>query len=309
MLTFGIDSSNYRSSAAAINEKGKFVSSRKLLPVDLGQCGLRQSDAVFLHTKQLPDIVGEVLSNINTADILAVGVSDRPRRVERSYMPCFLVGMGLAKSVSAALDKPLFYFSHQEGHIAAALLSSNRLDLFDKKFIAFHISGGTTEAVLVKPGKIGFETEIIAKTLDISVGQVIDRVGVMLGLEFPAGEQLERLAENGSSLKKITPALKGYNPALSGVQNFSKDLLEKGADSEDIAFTALEYVSLTLTEMVKKIKKEYADLPLVFSGGVMANKKLKNDILKVTDADFASPELSGDNAVGTAYLSLRQLEK
>lgn len=308
MLSFGIDSSNYRSSAAVCFNDGYYISNRKLLPVPLGERGLRQSDAVFAHTKQLPDIIKQTLAEINTGDITCVGVSDRPRRLENSYMPCFLVGMGLAETLAAALRVPVYRFSHQEGHIASALLSSNCLQLIDKPFIAFHVSGGTTEALLVEKSELGFKTKIIAKTLDLNIGQIIDRVGVMLGLSFPSGEELESLALKGVVTKKIKPTIKGFDCALSGIENQCANMIKDGENKENIAAFTLNYVAEVLAVMSAKLREEYGNLPFVYSGGVMADSIIKNRL--ASDASyFASPELSGDNAVGIALLARLALEK
>lgn len=303
MLSLGIDSSNYRSSAAVIDKDNNYISERKLLYVALGERGLRQSDAVFAHTKQLPGIISSVLDNTDCTDINCIGVSDRPRRLNDSYMPCFLTGVGYAEVLSSALGVPLYRFSHQEGHIAAALLSAGRLDLIDKSFIAFHISGGTTEALLVSPAEVGFKTEIVARTLDLNIGQVIDRAGVMLGLTFPCGEELEKLALKGVSPRKARPCLKGCDCALSGVENICKTMLLEGESPENIAAFTLEFAAETLCGMTLRLKEKYKDLPFVYSGGVMADKIIKDRLCHVTEADFASLELSGDNAVGIALLA------
>lgn len=308
MLAFGIDSSNYRSSAAICFNDGTYISNRRLLPVPLGERGLRQSDAVFAHTKQLPEIVTQTLADINTSDIACVGVSDRPRRLENSYMPCFLVGIGLAETLAAALRVPIYRFSHQEGHIASALLSADCLQLIDKPFIAFHVSGGTTEALLVEKDDLGFKTKIIAKTLDLNIGQIIDRVGVMLGLSFPSGEELESLALKGVVTKKIKPTIKGFDCALSGIENQCAKMIKDGETKENIAAFTLNYVAEVLAVMSAKLREEYGNLPFVYSGGVMADSIIKNRLVSNTSF-FASPELSGDNAVGIALLARLALEK
>lgn len=309
MAAIGIDSSNYRSSAAYLDNEFHYVSNRKLLPVSSGERGLRQSDAVFAHTKQLPIIVKELIASVDVNKVKCVGVSSRPRRLEESYMPCFLTGVGLAEVLAATLNVPIFKFSHQEGHIAAALLSADRLDLLNKKFIAFHVSGGTTEVLLVSPAEIGFKVEIIAKTLDLHLGQVIDRVGVKLGLDFPCGEELEKLALKGKSPKKPKPCIKGLDCALSGIENIAEKMISSGESKENVASFAIEFASKTLCEMTIKIKEKFPDLPIVYSGGVMANNFIKSELKKITNANFASIELSGDNAVGIALLAKLCLEK
>lgn len=308
MLSFGIDSSNYRSSAAVVFDDFSFESQRKLLFVEKGKCGLRQSDTVFLHTKQLPEVVKNLLEKLDTRNIGCIGVSSSPRRQDGSYMPCFLSGIALAETMGASLGVPVFKFSHQEGHIAAALLSAGRCDLFDKQFLALHLSGGTTEAVLVTPAQNGFECEIVGKTLDLNAGQIIDRVGVMLGLDFPSGIYLEKLAEKGRPVKSIKPCIKGFDCALSGVQNICQRLFDNNESPENIAATAMEYVISTVCQMVLAVADKYKNLPFVFSGGVMANKALRSRLKNTVEANFASTELSGDNAVGIALLAKRSLE-
>ena len=309
MLFLGIDSSNYRSSAAVLCDDLKYKSNRKLLNVAQGERGLRQSDAVFLHTKQLPYLIKDLLDDTDVSKISCIGVSNCPRRQEGSYMPCFLTGLSYAEILSSALKVPLFKFSHQEGHIAAALLSSGRLDLLDKEFISFYVSGGTTEALLVSPSDVGFKVRIIAKTLDLHLGQVIDRVGVKLGLAFPCGEELEKLALTGKVTQKVVPCIKGFDCALSGVENICQKMIENGENRENIAAYTIAFAAETLCKMTMNIKQKYTDLPIVYSGGVMANNIIKKQLREITDADFASIELSGDNAVGIALMAKLSLEK
>ena len=183
MLTLGIDTSNYTTSSALFDEeKREIIQQKKLLPVKEGELGLRQSDAVFAHVKQLGDIVEKLFSG-KKYNITAVGVSTRPRDIEGSYMPCFLVGDMVSKTVSSVLGVPRYEFSHQQGHIAAALYSAGRLDLLGEKFIAFHLSGGTTEILLADHG----ELTLLGGSLDLHAGQLVDRTGVYMHLPFPAG--------------------------------------------------------------------------------------------------------------------------
>ena len=143
MSVIGIDTSNYTTSIAFFDGEGGENCSR-LLPVRQGELGLRQSDAVFAHIKSLPELSGRLFSHIQKDAITAVGVSTRPRAVEGSYMPCFMVGYSHAKLLSDALGVPLAEVSHQQGHVAASLWSAGRLDLLEKTHLAWHLSGGTT---------------------------------------------------------------------------------------------------------------------------------------------------------------------
>ncbi len=292
----GIDTSNYTTSVALSLDNHEIVQEKMLLPVASGSLGLRQSDAVFHHTKQLP----QVFQKLPKTDITCIGVSEKPRNITSSYMPCFLTGVGTAEILANALSVPLHKFSHQQGHIAAALYSVNRLDLLDKSFLAYHLSGGTSEVLLVKNGVLN-EIEIIGETLDLNAGQVIDRVGKMLDLPFPSGRYIDELALK-SSVKKfsIKPSIKGCNFALSGVENKCKNMLDK--DKEEVAAYCLEYIIQTIDKVTENILLEYKDMPIVFSGGVSCNTMLKERMQKY-NALFAEPVFSADNAAGVAVLA------
>ena len=233
-------------------------------------------------------------------EIAAVGVSDAPMRAEGSYMPCFLTGVCAAESVSAATGKPLFRFSHQQGHIMAALYSSGRRELYGKDFFAFHVSGGTTQALLVR-GEL--ETELIASSLDLKAGQAVDRVGVMLGYPFPAGKYVDELARKSDKKYKVNIKLKDGNCCLSGVENKCRAMLEKGEKPEDICRYCLDYIMTALYKTALFAKEKFGGLPMIFSGGVMSNSIIRKEFEEKLGAGFAEPEFSADNAAGIALLA------
>lgn len=303
-ICLGIDTSNYTTSAALyLSDNNKIIHLKKPLPVKTGERGIRQSDAVFHHVVQLPDLI-ENLFNENAVEIDAVGASDKPRNVEGSYMPCFLTGIGTAKSIAKTNNIPLYNFSHQEGHIAAALYSSDKLYLIGKTFLAFHVSGGTTEALLVEPDEKNiFKIKLLASSLDLKAGQAIDRVGVMLGLDFPAGAELEKLANKSKMIYKIKPVIKGIDCSLSGIENKCIKMKEDGEKEEDIALFCIEYIGCTIEKITEELIVEYKDLPIIYSGGVMSDTIIKNRLLNKFDAFFATPEFSSDNAAGIAILT------
>ncbi len=303
----GIDTSNYTTSTAIYNSQtDEIIQCKKLLPVKTGELGLRQSDAVFHHTQQLNVLFSELLKKFN-GNITAIGVSSKPRPCEGSYMPCFTVGLNSAKILSDALNVPLYTYSHQEGHISAALYSSNKKELFNKKFLAFHISGGTTEALIVNPNNdFGFDLNIVAKTLDLNAGQAIDRVGLMLACSFPCGKELEQLALNCNEDIKVNPALKEYDCCLSGLENLCAKALKDGKSKEYVAKFCLTYIEKTIFLMTKRLKQKYGDIPVVYAGGVMSNSIIQKNISRLIDCSFAKPEYSCDNSAGIAYLAFRK---
>lgn len=306
VTTLGIDTSNYTTSAAAyMPSTGEGRQSRKLLPVKEGQLGLRQSDAVFHHMQQFPDVFSAIPSSWREIEqVSAIGVSIRPRDVEGSYMPCFLAGHGFAKVLGEAYQKPVYCFSHQAGHLMAALYSSRQMGLYGRTFLAFHLSGGTTEALLVHPSSSNpFVTSRVACSLDLKAGQVIDRVGVMLGCSFPAGKELAALAEQSDRVFSIRPSMKGCDCSFSGLENQAQALWKSGCSKEDVAKFILDSIEKALSIMTERLLQEYGSLPLVYAGGVMSNRQIRERMLERFPCFFAQPELSSDNAMGIAVLA------
>jgi len=307
LLTLGIDTSNYTTSAAVFNsDTGEIYQSKKLLPVAAGSVGIRQSDAVFHHTRQLPEIIENLFNNSKFENnINRIGASNRPRNIEGSYMPCFTVGDGTAKSISSVTGIPLFNFSHQQGHIAAAAYGSGNLELLNSTFIAFHISGGTTEAVMVTPDLENIiNCEYLAGSSDLKAGQAIDRIGVMLSLKFPAGPALEELANKCTDKIKVKPVIKGLDCSISGIENKCKKMFNDGIDNSYIARYCLEFIGESIIGITDKLIEKYGKLPLLYAGGVMSDKIIRDKITdKYKDAIFSPPQFSCDNAAGIAILT------
>ena len=302
-LFLGIDTSNYTTSAAIYDSENNTIrQDKKLLPVKNGEKGLRQSDAVFHHTVQLPDRI-EALGL--PEGITGIGVSTRPRSVDGSYMPCFLVGEGTARMLGAALHVPVYRTSHQIGHILAALFSAGKLDLLRKPFIAFHVSGGTTDCVLCEPDAENgdfIRVKPVSGSLDLKAGQAIDRVGVMMGLPFPCGIALEQLAVKSNEKFRYKPTMRGLDCCLSGLENQCRKLLDDGKSHEDVACFCLTAVGEVLHEMTKRVLEQYGDLPVLYAGGVMSDLFIRNR-LEGAQRYFAAPEFSCDNAAGTAIFA------
>lgn len=295
----GIDTSNYTTSAALVDVKsGELVRSvKKLLPVKAGELGLRQSDAVFHHTVQLPEILTELFDK--ACDIKAVGVSTKPTDEEGSYMPCFLAGYCSAKSICEATGVPLFETTHQVGHILSALGSDGKMSLTDGDFLVFHISGGTTQLLHCKCSERRIQTSVVAQSLDLKAGQGIDRIGRMLGLKFPAGPELDALARNSKRNFGKNPALKGGNCCLSGMENISQKMLADGYDKCDIAKFAIDYIGNAIEKMLAAAVEEFGQIPVVYTGGVMSNSILRRRFAQ-SGACFARDGFSSDNAYGVA---------
>lgn len=307
MITLGIDTSNYTTSVAVYNgETGDNLS--RLLPVLPGSLGLRQSEALFQHVKSLPDLTDRLFSGLNPSSVCAVGVSTRPRAIEGSYMPCFLAGVMLARSIASLLHVPLYELSHQQGHLAACLYGAHALELMDRPFLAWHLSGGTTELLSVCPAGRNLHAERIGGTSDISAGQLIDRTGHLLELPFPAGKALDTLSDSSASCDFFRVKRKDLEFSLSGVENQVQAYWLRTQSPQDTAAFALRSVARIVCSVTLEALRKTPGVPVVFSGGVAANRLLRSEAAAFAPI-FAPPQFSTDNAMGAAVLAWRLQEE
>lgn len=307
-LCIGFDTSNYTTSAALF-DGSQALNRGRLLTVPEGSLGLRQSEAVFQHVKRLHLMTEGLFAEWNAAEkpeIRAVGASTRPREVDGSYMPCFLVGEGQGRSLASALNVPFYPCSHQQGHIAAAAWSSGHPDLLDRPHLAWHLSGGTTELLYVEPAGHLVTAKLIGGTSDISAGQLVDRVGVFLGMDFPAGKMMDQLSLQSDKRDRFPVKLQGSVFSLSGMENKIKGMIETGCAPADAARFTFETLAAVLGKATQTALKEYGDLPILCSGGVASNSILRQRLSEF-GAVFAPAQYSTDNALGVAILANRAL--
>lgn len=309
----GIDTSNYKTSVAVIGSDGRILCDlRKLLKVKQGERGLRQSDALFQHIENLPGLLEEALGEGRAERVAAVAYSQRPRPVEGSYMPVFKAGISFGRALAAGSQVPCFAFSHQEGHIEAIRAGSDFPA--DRPFLCYHLSGGTCELLLVDQDEI----QIIGGSKDLSFGQVIDRAGVKLGMAFPAGEAMDRIAVKTQAssrvLKKIPYDGLFFN--LSGIETQwarnAEKRMEANEETDTLIRELFDKILKTLTDITKQAAKETSINRIMFTGGVSSSRYISTG-LKANLADsplfieFGDQSLSQDNAVGIALLGGKKL--
>ncbi len=297
MISLGFDTSNYTTSAAW-TDGVRGENRGRLLDVRPGELGLRQSEALFQHVRYLPEVVDALMASCSGDQIAAVGASTRPRAVEGSYMPCFLAGESQARTLAQICGVPFYGFSHQQGHLAAVLWSSGRTDLMERRMLAWHLSGGTTELLYVEPG---LQAEKIGGTEDLSAGQLIDRTGQLLGISFPAGRELDALAGD-TEARPFPVKLRGMSFSLSGMQNKTQKMLESGTEPREIAAFVLECVADAVRRTTETALRQYGDIPVIFTGGVASNTRLRQRMAPLGGI-FGTPQCSTDNAMGIAVLT------
>ncbi len=315
-LFLGIDTSNYKTSAAVTDTDGHVIYQRsEYLEVPRGNRGLRQSECFFRHSNRLPDYIAGISRSVKMSDVRAVGVSSRPRRVEGSYMPCFLAGVNAAVEIASVLGIPVYEFSHQEGHAAAILDDAAG----PERTILMHLSGGTTEILLCSPDSQGYDLEITGGTRDISIGQLIDRAGVAMGYDFPSGMYLDELALNYTPSGKTGPGLPRIRIAdgyfnLSGTETQVMRWIESADPSEYpyIAYSIFTRIAELLVNSARASAEAAGVSRVYMAGGVSASRFIRKHIYSSHAASdsfpeilFGDPALSGDNAVGIAGLARR----
>lgn len=312
MLFLGIDTSAYTSSVAVVDEDKQVIwEKRQLLQVPAGERGLAQSEALFQHIQVQPELIKSVPQNIWQA-IEGIGVSTAPRPIEGSYMPVFTAGTAIASSLAAALRVKLVETSHQEGHLAAGMVSANEFSA--SEFLAVHLSGGTTELLRVRattPGK--YEIKILGESSDLHAGQFIDRVGVRLGLPFPAGQELERLALKAApgSASLLPSSVKGYEMSFSGVETAVGRMIEDKKRPSDLARAVEGCIVRTLGKVLEKAIAETGLREILLVGGVASNRFIRNELQRKLHTQavlfWAKPEWSSDNSIGVAFLTREAL--
>ncbi len=311
-VVIGFDTSNYRTSVAAVTLDGEIlVNHRELLPVPDGERGLRQSDAVFAHIRQLRNSGEELRTALQDAEIAAVAASTKPRDGEDSYMPVFQAGYTAGSLLAAALNVPFYETTHQRGHLAAALHGTKLEGTV--RLLAIHLSGGTTDLLVLDGEKL----EQIGGSADLHAGQMVDRAGVAMGLGFPAGEALEALAVHGKSEGRLGCSMdnRGLTCHLSGAETRVQQWIrEKTLPREDVAREIYDLLARTLIRMLQAGSEKNGIRQALITGGVAASgllRQLLEERRKKTrncpEIVFGKPEMSGDNAVGVALIGARRL--
>ncbi|MDR0928837.1 MAG: O-sialoglycoprotein endopeptidase [Oscillospiraceae bacterium] len=314
-LFLGLDTSCYTTSVALCRSDaadGVFLQQRRLLTVPEGARGLSQSDMVFQHATRLPELI-EALFDMQRAEwpdarLCGIAVSARPRPAADSYMPAFRVGEGYARSLAAAMNLPFVRTTHQQGHLRAARVGTDLRG--NTPFLAVHLSGGTTEVL-----QADAETCILlGGTRDLHAGQLIDRIGVRLGLGFPAGAQLEALAARGQAQGRLKTSVSELSCHFSGAEAEALRWIEAGGlPPEDVAAEVFACVARTVSRLIVKAAAETGINEVLLGGGVASSYIIRAQIIERVAArrramrlHFARPDLAGDNAVGVALIGMEQ---
>ena len=310
MLCLGLDTSAYTTSAALCRPGEEPLSLRRLLPVPRGERGLRQSEAVFAHVRQMEEVLIPLLRQADEP-LTCVCASVAPRDGEASYMPVFRVGVTVGQAAAAAAGVPFYATTHQRGHIAAARYGT---ELKSERFLAVHLSGGTTDVLLCE----GDTVTPLGASVDLHAGQLVDRVGVALGLPFPAGPHLEALARQGRAAHCVPVSMEPDSLCchLSGAETRLLGMIRAGAAPEDIASEVYSVLGRTVLRLLSAAAEKTGTNEALLAGGVASSALMREQMTARNEKrrlglrlHFGRPELSGDNAVGVALIGMKKWMK
>lgn len=303
----GIDTSNYTTSMAVVDENNQIKSDlRRILEVKQGERGLRQSEAFFQHCNSFPQMFSRLSTEVDVKDLAAVAVSTQPRYIDKSYMPVFRAGYNYAQVLSMTLDIPLIKCSHQEGHIYSGMVPLG----LTPPFLAVHLSGGTTDLLDIRESdayRLNINT--IASSSDLHCGQFVDRLGVHMGLSFPAGKELDYLSLSATKELVIPSFVKDGKPSFSGPLTAAIKLVDAGENKEDVALALFKCIAKTVEKMLKYGVDLTGLNNIMLVGGVASNTFIRETLNKKFKGKifFAPAGLSADNAVGIAFMGKKEL--
>ena len=269
------------------------------------------------HQSKIIPVVSQALNeaNIDKKELTAIAYTQGP-----GLLGSLLVGSSFAKSLSIALGLPLIPINHMQGHLLVHFIENKNIKVPVFPFLGVTLSGGHTQIVIVKKY---FEMELIGTTLDDAIGEAFDKCGKQLGLDYPAGEQIDKLAKNGNPLRFDFPItrLKNYDVSYSGIKTAFTNFLKKQKDSTFITknlndlCASLQYslVQIILNK-IQKAAKDYNIKQVVIGGGVAANSEIRIQLKNKAKSEgwevFIPPQhLTTDNAAMIGIASYFKIQK
>ena len=317
-IILAIESSCDDTAAAVLKDRkvlSNCVANQNLIHKAYG--GIVPELASRAHQSTIIPVVSHALTeaNIDKKELTAIAYTQGP-----GLLGSLLVGSSFAKSLSIALNIPLLPINHMQGHILAHFIEDENFITPDFPFLGVTLSGGHTQLILVKEY---FKMELIGTSLDDAIGEAFDKCGKRMGLNYPAGHQIDKLAKDGdhTRFKFPTNNLKGYNVSYSGVKTSFTNFIQKQKDPKFITknlndlCASLQYTLIQIILIkIKKAAQDYGINQIVIGGGVAANSEIRkqlNNIAKSKNWKVFLPSIaySTDNAamIGIAgYYKLLQ---
>lgn len=282
-----------------INEKCRILAnvSKMYKPV---QGGIHPREAANHHAKYIPKVLKESIekAGIDRKEIDLIGFSIGP-----GLGPCLRTAATAARALSLILKKPIMGVNHCLAHLEIGRALTDCIDP-----VLLYVSGGNTQVIAYMDGRY----RVFGETLDIGIGNCLDKFGREVGIKFPCGPQIEKLAKKGKKYISLPYSVKGMDVAFSGILTACLQLIKK-EKLEDICYSLQETCFSMLAEISERAMAHTEKEEILLGGGVACNKRLQEIIKKMAlerNAKFYCPpaEFLVDNGAMIAWNAILMYE-
>jgi N6-L-threonylcarbamoyladenine synthase len=272
MLCLGIEGTAHSVGAAVVaDEKGwaKVISNviEMYRPTD---GGIHPREAANHHAERVVPVIQQAIKNakVDPSELDLVAFSQGP-----GLGPCLRTVATAARALSVKLDVPIIGVNHCIAHLEIGRATTGAKDP-----VLLYVSGGNTQVITF------FEKRyrVLGETMDIGLGNLLDKFGREFGLPFPAGPTLEKKATLGSKLIDLPYSVKGMDVSFSGILTAAEHLIKKGASMEDVCFSIQEVTFAMLTEVTERAMAYTKKSEVLLGGGVAQNGRLKKMVEDMT---------------------------
>jgi N6-L-threonylcarbamoyladenine synthase len=297
MLVLGIEGTAWNLSIAVVNENSVIKEVR--YPYIPHKGGIHPREAAQHHSGHIAKALRNIFSQIDPSTLDGVAFSIGP-----GMGPCLRTVATAARTLSLALDIPLIGVNHCVAHIEVGLWKTDA-----KNPVVLYVSGGNSQVI----SRRGRFYRVFGETLDIGIGNALDKLARYAGLPHPGGPKIEKLAFHGSHYHSLPYVIKGMDFSFSGMVTAAQNLLNRGISVEDVCYSFQETAFAMLVEVTERAMAYLERDEVLLVGGVGVNARLQ-EMLHIMCQDrggrfFCPPrELMGDNGAMIGYTGLKMLK-
>ena len=290
IVCFGVESTAHTFGAGIVSDKGTILSDIRV-PYTTTKGGIIPAEAAKHHDSIYKEAIQKAISESKEKNIDVVAYSASP-----GLAPCLRVGLKAAKELAQDLKVPLVDVNHVIAH-----LNSGSLFTETKNPVYVFTSGANTQIISLE----GKRYRIFGETMDIGIGNALDKFGREIGIGFPSGPRIEELAKTGK-YTELPYTVKGMDLSFSGILTAAINKFRKGTSKEDLCYSMQETCFSMLTEVSERALAHLNKNEILLIGGVAANKRLcemLEKMCKARNARFKAVPLkyAGDNSVNIAW--------
>jgi N6-L-threonylcarbamoyladenine synthase len=293
MISLGIEGTAWSLSVAAVNEDDILaIESKPYVPKE---GGIHPREAAQHHSENIGSLIKRIFSKVRPEEIDVISFSQGP-----GMGPCLRIVATAARVLALKLERPLIGVNHCLAHLEAGRWKTEA-----KNPVTLYVSGGNSQIIARRGGRY----RVFGETLDIGIGNALDKLARHMGLKHPGGPKIEKLARSGKKYYELPYVVKGMDFSFSGMVTAAQRLFDGGVEREDVAYSFQETAFAMLTEVSERAMAYLDTDELLLVGGVGANSRLQEMLgimCEDRNARFYAPpkQMMGDNGAMIAYLGL-----